>query len=330
MKNIAVILTAFAAALLCTGCSDGSDNSHKAGSQGAAYEVVTVCSTSAWDGHTGDTLRSIMLEPVPMLNQTEPHFDLLRVAPGSFSGLVQKHRNILILNIGEKFGSPDIKVMRDVYAKGQTVVQISAPTPSAMTSLLDSCRTEIPDYFETAEIARDRENAARFGEKSINEAIARTFGISLNIPAGYKIRNAQQDFMWISYEMPTSSQGIIIYTYPYTGQDDFTLENILGKRNSFAKRIPGPSDGSFMTTVEDATIEYRIINERPWAQVRGFWDVEGDFMGGPFTSFTTVDAASDRVICLDFYVYSPQLPKRNYMRALEHIVYSYSDAKKQD
>ena len=55
--------------------------------------------------------------------------------------------------------------------------------------------------------------------------------------------------------------------------------------------------------------------------MRGFWDVEGDFMGGPFVSYTTVDTATDRVVTLDCYVYSPKLPKRNYMREVEHLLH---------
>ena len=55
--------------------------------------------------------------------------------------------------------------------------------------------------------------------------------------------------------------------------------------------------------------------------MRGFWDVEGDFMGGPFVSYTTVDTATDRVFTLDCYVYSPKLPKRNYMREVEHLLH---------
>lgn len=327
MKKTTLLFAALATMFLFTGCSDKSSRQHKVQSQGAAYEVIVVCSGATWDGQAGDTLRSIMLRPVDMLNQKEPQFDVLRFSPDGFTGLTQRHRNILVLNVGEKYEEPSIRTVTDVYASPQLIVQVDAPSQAAMTALLDTSRNDIVRYFETAERLRDTENAVRFGEKAIDKVIGETFGISLNIPSGYKIRNAQQDFMWISYEMPTSSQGIIIYAYPYTGKQDFTEESIVARRNEFVKRIPGPSEGSYMTTVEDAaTIEYKKINDTSWAEVRGFWDVAGDFMGGPFTSFSTLDTSSGNVICLDFYVYSPQLPKRNYMRALEHIVYSYSQS----
>ena len=58
--------------------------------------------------------------------------------------------------------------------------------------------------------------------------------------------------------------------------------------------------------------------------MRGFWDVEGDFMGGPYVSFTTVDTERNRVFTLDGYVYAPDLKKpskRNYVRGIEHLLY---------
>ena len=324
MKKIITLFVVVAAVFCLAGCKDGG-KTHKVQSQGAAYEVIVVCSNAIWVGQAGDTLRSIMLQPVTMLNQKEPQFDILRVSPDGFTGLTQRHRNIMVLNVGEKYAEPRIQTVTDVYASPQLVVQIDAPSQAALSALLDTSRTDIVRYFETAERLRDTENAVKYGQKNIDKTIRETFGISLNIPSGYEIRNAGQGFMWISYEMPTSSQGIIIYSYPYTGKTDFTLDNIIARRNEFVKRIPGPSDGSYMTTVDDAAIvEYKKINGRAWAEVRGFWDVAGDFMGGPFASFSTLDTGSGNVICLDFYVYSPQLPKRNYMRALEHIVYSYS------
>ena len=53
--------------------------------------------------------------------------------------------------------------------------------------------------------------------------------------------------------------------------------------------------------------------------------MHGDFLLGPFVSYTTVDTDTNRVFTLDCYVYAPDLNKprkRNYMRGLEHLLYS--------
>ena len=102
-----------------------------------------------------------------------------------------------------------------------------------------------------------------------------------------------------------------------------SLSEVLAAHMIIAARIPGPSDGSYMTTSKVFTPRYRFfrLEGRAWVEMRGFWDVEGDFMGGPFVSYTTVDTATDRVFTLDCYVYSPKLPKRNYMREVEHLLH---------
>ena len=64
------------------------------------------------------------------------------------------------------------------------------------------------------------------------------------------------------------------------------------------------------------------IEGRYWAEMRGFWDVENNFMGGPFISYSSVDIANRRVVTIDCYVFSPKNPKRNLMRQLENLVYT--------
>ena len=108
-------------------------------------------------------------------------------------------------------------------------------------------------------------------------------------------------------------------------------------RNAFAKRIPGPSAGSYMITVEQipdaegrSAIPLRplyrtvVVNGREWIEMRGFWDVENDYMGGPFVSYTTINDATNEVFTIDCYVHSPKYGKRNFLRPLEHLVYLIS------
>ena len=317
-----LLLTLFSLVIF-VGCKDGTPN-NSASSQGAAYELIVVCAQPQWEGAVGDTLREILLHPVHMINQREPLFDVLRVLPAGFNKLVTKHRNILIINVSENQQEPQILVRTNVYATPQLVVTVSAPDNATMAQFLDESRSELLSLFELAERERDLNAMAKYGPKNLEDTILNRFGLQLDLPVGFTLRSEKPDFMWLSYEMPQSSQGLFVYSYPYTGREDFTLEALVAARNRFAALIPGPSDGSYMITVPDAEMKYKKINGRSWAEMRGFWDVHGDFMGGPFVSYSTVDTQTKGIITIDCYVYSPKLPKRNYLRALEHIVYSAS------
>jgi hypothetical protein len=140
--------------------------------------------------------------------------------------------------------------------------------------------------------------------------------------------------VWISQEFPTASQGFFIYKYPYEGEQSLSAKALVKARNRFASRIPGPKEGSFMTTVNkipDETgleyvpymPEYRTmrIGSQPWIEMVGLWDVENYFMGGPFVSYTTVNSRTNEVITIDCYVYSPKVEKRNMLRELQALVH---------
>ena len=85
------------------------------------------------------------------------------------------------------------------------------------------------------------------------------------------------------------------------------------------KRIPNIEDDGYVDFLPQRKVVK--INGREWIELRGFWEVKGDFMGGPFVSYTTFDEREGELLTLDCYVYSPKYGKRNFLRPLEHLVY---------
>jgi hypothetical protein len=117
---------------------------------------------------------------------------------------------------------------------------------------------------------------------------------------------------------------IVLYSYPYTDKNTFTLDYFLNKRDSVMKvNIPGGPEGSYMSTqrdfvyVEDATVQGK------YAQVaRGLWRVKGDRMGGPIVSHSRVDEVNGRVIVAEAFIYAPESLKRDLMRRMEAALYT--------
>ncbi len=324
MKKCLMTLAAMFVAVAMIGC----DAFHRLSgdgrtSQGAPYEVIVVCKNNVWDGPAGDTLRYFLQQPVPTINQYEPLFDVLRVAPDNFKNLLERHRNVLKLLVDSTVENTGIGVQYDVTSNPQVVILAQAPTEEALTALLAENGENLVQVLESAERDRNIDFGKRFGAKDLEQIIHEKFGVTMHVPKGYSLRNVTDDFLWASYEFPTASQGFFIYTYPYEGPKSLSLEALTAARNKFAAKIPGPSDGSYMTTLAEYEPDYRMmrIEGRLWAEMRGLWDVQNDFMGGPFVSFSTVDTATNRVFTLDCYVYSPKLGKRNFLRPLEHLVY---------
>lgn len=263
-----------------------------------------------------------------MINQPEPLYNVFHVVPDGYKGIIQKHRNILVLNIGKQYTKADMHAAYDLAAKPQLILTVEAPSVQEMAGFIEEYKYELVKIFDIAERDRSMIRANQFRDKKIVEKIKDKFGFTMSIPEGYSIRNEKDNFMWISMEFPLSSIGFAIYTYP---ADTVNLENnqkagnILNARNIAVKEIPGPSEGSFMSTATAVWPDQKIltVRGREWNQIRGFWDVVGDFMGGPFINYTTYDEVNHRMLAIDCYVYNPspnnRVGKRNYIRQLEAI-----------
>jgi hypothetical protein len=88
--------------------------------------------------------------------------------------------------------------------------------------------------------------------------------------------------------------------------------------------IPGPTDGSYMTTEKRVDQVYNVIehNKNYASEMRGLWRLEGDFMGGPYISLAELDASNQRVVVAFGYVYAPSKDKRNLLQQVEAMIYS--------
>lgn len=320
MKNFFLIAIALASLVSCRGNSE-----YKAESTGTPYEVVVITDTATWNSAACDTLKRILSEPVPMLNQEEPMFRVLQVTPDKQSGILRRHRNIIMVRIDKSFERTAVGASYDVEAAPQMILYMDSPNTDSLASYLHKNAHNIVFLMDNAEQQNFVSRAKKLNEPAIADSIKNVFGIDINIPRGYKIRNIMRpDFMWISYETPQASQGFFIYSYPIDSIKSLTQDELISMRNVFASNIPGPSEHSYMTTSMAYPPESHTeqINDRTWIVTRGFWDVENDFMGGPFVSFSTMDRPNNRIITIDQYVYSPKTSKgrRNYIKQLESII----------
>ena len=124
--------------------------------------------------------------------------------------------------------------------------------------------------------------------------------------------------------------GIVVHRSPYRGPEDFSMERMLARRDSlFQARVSSPNEDSYMTTEYRLPPLYEEVSFRGGfaATMRGLWRMEGDFMGGPWTSIAWVDAARGQLVTVDGYVYAPYFGKREYLRELEATVRSFAPIK---
>ncbi len=329
MKTLRTLFIVALIAAMLTGCKAfhtlGGANRKTA--QGRPYELVLVANQPIWAGALGDSLRALLAAPIDYLPQIEPEFDVMRVTPDGFTSVLIDHRNILKVLIDPALQEAAVGVEYDVTASPQIVLTLQGPSEQSLIDYLATNGDKLVYAVQQAERDRAIDFAKRFGAPNVEQAIKERFGITMHVPKGFILAANEPDFVWARYEYPNASQGFFLYSYPAEGAKSLTVEALAAARKRFAARIPGPSEGSYMTNspvFPPTEVRAFRLEGRLWVEMRGFWDVEHDFMGGPFVSYSTIDTSTGYVVTLDCYVYAPKLPphKRNLMHGVEHLLYT--------
>jgi hypothetical protein len=291
---------------------------------GGAGEVLVVMDDFNWDNSAGKLLKDVLMEEFPGLPQSEPLFDVIHVTAGSFDNMYQYHRSIVLTTV-----SPDlekgIRFRENVWAKPQIVVQITAPTGTGLREVIQENEERIQNYLVVYDRNRLMDAYRDSKDLGIQKEIADHHQIRLAIPRGYNLDFSDEDYTSVSIETPDLSQVIQVYDYPASGTEDLSTQKLIEKRNEFTmKYVKGPREDSYMIVSKlYKPIVYDLkINNMDVVEIRGLWELENGFMGGPFISHSVFDAKRNRIVTVDGYIYYPNQKKRTKIRQLEAIIYS--------
>jgi hypothetical protein len=327
MKNLFLSLLFFLFLIWMFSACSGDGSSIMASVTGRPGETIVVIDKGYWTGMVGDTIKHYLSQPQLGLPQEEPILNVSNVPPDALKAF-ETTRNIVLTRILPSVTESSVSVQYDVWAKPQVVISIQAPDEAAFIKIFAEKSDLIIATILRAEKMRLMILYAqsKYKEQSISESLIKRHGFNLNIPRGYDMVKDTSNFIWIRYESPYTSQGILAYWYPYVSDSAFTTNSLLNKRDSVLKQnVPGPTEGSYMSTEKRFITSSAFRNRGNYSvELRGLWKTEGDFMGGPFVSLSTLDLARKRVLTVEGYLYSPKYDKRNYLRQLEAMIYSVS------
>ena len=290
---------------------------------GGAYEVIVVMDKVAWDSEAGTALKEELSAPVPYLLPAESSMKYTYVRPDLFSGMFKYVRNILIVDINKAvYTKVSLLNETDKWAKGQSVLYLNAPDVKMLETYLSENNRILINYFTKVEMNRTADFLRETYSSTVMNHVKEKFGITLYAPSEIMSQKLGKDCLWFSNDASTGRMDLLIYSFPYTDKNTFTLDYLVAKRDSFAKvMIPGGDafPNSHMST-EKRVVDYEAstLNGKYCGILRGWWRMEGgDMMGGPFVSYARVDEPNRRVIVTEGFVYEPRKDKRNYLRRLE-------------
>lgn len=326
MKTIKSVICALAALLALSSCGDGAKILPNV--SGKAGEVLVVMEKYDWEGTLGTMLRDSLTADCPFLPQKEPLYNLVNVTPGNFSQMFQIHRNIIVCYINSQVRAPDLVCRNDKWAHPQLVISLSASSSEQALLVLEKNMHTIMNAIEQAERERVIANTRDYQERSLAPVVREfTGGGEMVFPSGYSLKKKSNDFLWISYETTYVQQGIYVYKYPSERvAEELSADALVARRNEVMRdNVPGMREGTYLTTSDIIApqVKYVSYHNRKFAELRGFWDVQGDFMGGPFVSHSFYTPDGSQIICVEAYVYAPRYDKRHYLRQIESLLYSF-------
>ena len=261
-------------------------------------------------------------------------FTLVNVPQSAFNNMFQIHRNIIVVNISKDVTEPGVVYRSDVWAAPQTVIRVNAPDSETAVSILKENNTTIVGMLEEAERNRMIRNAKKYEQSGIAPVVTEMVGGSPHFPSGYRIKKKTDDFIWVTYDPEYVSQGILIYKYPVVKGEDMMSPQSLLSENSLMlmENVPGMFENTYMTmsSFVPPTIKYMKYKGLEFAEIRGLWEVHNDYMGGPFVTHVFYSPDGEYMIGLEGFVYAPKFDKRQYLRQVESIIYSFEWAKTEE
>ena len=271
-----------------------------------------------------------------------------------FGGYYEKHHNLFILLTSQnaarlkkvlpkkwvdgllntKQQKPGIVGVKqeDIFAKNQNVFVILANDKTTLNNKLKAKKDDLLNIGVQHENASGKRkllgtakaSADKFYQKCLTD---RGFGVRL--PQTYRVAKDVADFVWIRKQITKEEKemSILLFEAPYTSTQDLTTDSLLAIRNRYAKKyIPGEIDGSYMkySSALPPVRTDQNFKEKYGVEIRGWWDVQGDFMGGPSYIRAVVDEANGRIVFAEGFLFYPNEKKAKSMRELEILVNTLS------
>jgi len=307
-------------------------NSDMKRSSGSVNELLIVTNDKdQWEGPLGDTIRAFFSADQVGLSQPEPVFDLLNIADENFSDLFNKFHNIFIVDINPQTAETKSETNQNLWAEPQRVIKITAPDLQSFYSEFNLKKETFIKLYIDLERVRTLGINKLTMDVQLSDILKKKFGISFPLTEGFYVAKESKDFIWIRHKMTKAKRdmeiSIMVYSMDYQDTIVFNPKHILQWRNTVTlEYIPGPSPLSFMKVAREFKPPiFDTITDFPGGyavETRGLWEVENDFMGGPFINYTFVNKANNKVITLDGYVFNPNDDKKNFLRQLEAMFFA--------
>ena len=323
----------------------------KPAAMGRINNVVIVAEQNLTESDLADTISYYFESPYPILTADEPIFDIRYMTPkevltqpyakelrtyviiADISDTASVAAKMIIEDLGnEKFQraltdpSFTSSVGQDKWARGQLTIYIFA---KGRKNLAQAINKNFPAIAKRIN-QHDQKNltATVYGIQGVNVELNRTvldqFGLNIKIPGLYKKALQDVNLLWVRLDDKEMTQSLVFRKFKYENKNQFKMDNIIKLRNEYGRQyIRTSAKDAYMSTnvIDLPTFEYTYIQNNVYTrEVRGIWETDNDFMGGPFVSYMLHNEDKGELVFIDVFVFAPGREKRDLIQQFDCIL----------
>lgn len=346
-------ILSFVLMIMIAGCSGDDNPDYLPKASGNPGDMLIVMDSTQWKGPLGKEVRRVFASEVPGMPQSEPMFNLVHIHPLRKT-LIHQMRNIVYvftldqktsgsILLRNKFTANTLNKIKsdtsfhlstrsDEFAKNQRVMYLFGNNEGELIDYLRRQKQNIIDYFNKME--RDR-LVRRLPSKSngASQFMPRELQCDLRVPMTYKLAERANDFVWFRLIGPNNDRDIWLTWKPYESEYQLLPDSLIAWRDATLKKYvfedPEKPNTYLVTELEEAKVHARQIkfNDHFSIELRGLWRTNHQTMGGPFVSYAVVDQGRGLLYYLEGFVYNPGRDKREMLRELETILWTFQTSK---
>jgi hypothetical protein len=331
-------------------CNEVSDKTrYMPQSVGELAELVVVYHKAGSTEAFKDSVRKVFSAPNEGLPPpAEGRFKVLFTDESYFKSYFKEHHNIFVILTEENlelltntYGADNQDKVKEiiankdalgfnkqnVWAENQNVFYVTAENQRDLYQKLGKRSAELRSQANKNEVKTGSLKILTISsdEDSLYQQLWAEKGYALRKPASFRVAINNGDYVWLRKESRKYNFGLMLYSVPYTDQEQLTQEGVIAIRDRFTRKyIPGELEGSYMvvdTRLEPYFSDFNYKN-RYAVMLKGWWRVVNDHMGGPFVLHSVYDEKSQRLIFVEGFVYGPNENKVKPLREIEIILNS--------
>ncbi len=337
---------------------------------GLEGQITVVVDSSLWSGPTGEALRNHVGGAIETLPSIEPEFDLelVRLASQAALDMAQDRKNVLFVglitdstseqNTPESeylnilfqndslrqtimAGSPALVARPNHWRRNQLVYYLVAGSEEDLIRSIEANSDDLRYHYNLVSRSRLHRDMFDIGRQhSVEQTLMNRHGFAVHGQHDYFIAIDTTQFVWLRRSLTDTWRSLFVYYEENADPSKLNAEWIVSARDALTQRYIGGTAGGWIEVDGRRPLTAQEINfkERFAIELRGLWHMVGEEngrkfpfgMGGPFVTYAFYDEPSRRLYLIDGMVFAPNFPKREFMRQMEVIAYTFRTLEEQE